>query len=134
MAVSFKFLPVYLGQLVYGKVSDLCTVIFNILYLTDLIGAAWVYPILLSYASAALVTTITVVVTTITMPASHDKTIDDVSKFYSLSNEGRITILGPVIPFLVIPAIMWVDMFMKTSKLVIAGAKATSNVTHKKLD
>lgn len=102
--------------------------------MTSSIGSVWVFPILLSYASAALVTTITVWVTTVNMPASYDKNLDPVSQFYSLSDEGRRTILGPIIPFLAVPAIMWVDMFFKTLRLVIAGANATKRATKKKIN
>jgi hypothetical protein len=43
-------------------------------------------------------------------------------------------ILGPIIPFLAVPAIMWVDMFTKTLRLVVAGANATNKDTRKKVN
>ncbi|KAG8820147.1 hypothetical protein FRC19_009102 [Serendipita sp. 401] len=82
------------------------------------------YPVLLAYTSAALVTTTTVIFVAFAAPSAHDKTLDPVSKFYAMTEEGRWSIIYPTIPYLVIPAIMWVDMMVRITSLVKAGAKA----------
>lgn len=84
-----------------------------------------VYPLLLAYSSAALVTTTTVLVITLAAPSASDKTLDPISKFYAMSDEGRWTILGPLIPFLIVPAVMWIDMMVRVGRLVEAGIRAT---------
>ncbi|KIM22413.1 hypothetical protein M408DRAFT_332925 [Serendipita vermifera MAFF 305830] len=92
-----------------------------------------IYPLLLAYASAALVTTITVTHGTLIAPSSADTSLDTLSKFYAMSDLGRWIILGPLIPFLIVPAIMWVDMMMRLSRLVKLGAQveATKEVNGK---
>jgi len=86
-------------------------------------NSAAVYPLLLSYASAALVTTITVTYGTIIAPSLNDTTLDPINKFYAMSDAGRWTILGPLIPFLIIPAVLWVDMMFRIGKLVKKGTQ-----------
>ncbi|KIM20280.1 hypothetical protein M408DRAFT_308499 [Serendipita vermifera MAFF 305830] len=83
-----------------------------------------VYPLLLAYSSAALVTAITVAHGTLIAPSSADTSLDALSRFYAMSDLGRWIILGLIIPFLIIPAIMWVDMMMRLSRLVKVGAQA----------
>ncbi|CAG7855219.1 SubName: Full=Uncharacterized protein {ECO:0000313/EMBL:CCA73114.1} [Serendipita indica DSM 11827] len=93
-----------------------------------------VYPLLLCYASAALVTTTTVFFVSVNLPSANDTSLDATSKFYALTDEGRRTILGPIIPFLLIPAVMWVDMLIRVTSLVSAGIQktATAGKTGKK--
>ncbi|PVF96153.1 hypothetical protein CPB86DRAFT_787299 [Serendipita vermifera] len=83
-----------------------------------------VYPFLLAYSTAALITTSTVAWITLKAPSASDPSLDPVSKFYALTDEGRNTILGPLIPFLIIPIIMFVDMMSRVTNLVNAGIKA----------
>lgn len=82
-----------------------------------------IYPLLLAYSSAALVTTITLLVITLAAPSSDNanQELDPISQFYSMTEEGRRSILGPLIPFLIVPAIMWVDMIIRLAGLVNDG-------------
>lgn len=80
------------------------------------------YPLILCYATAALVTTTTVLFVAINLPSADDPSLDASSKFYALTHQARWTILGPLIPFLAIPAVMWVDMFIRVMDLVSVGA------------
>ena len=82
-----------------------------------------VYPLILCYATAALVTTTVVTLVALKAPSAHDTSLDPVSKFYAMTDEGRWTILGPLIPFLIIPAVMWVDMFIRVMGLVSVGVR-----------
>ncbi|KIM22412.1 hypothetical protein M408DRAFT_28725 [Serendipita vermifera MAFF 305830] len=83
-----------------------------------------VYPLLLAYSSAALVTDITVAHGTLVAPSSADTSLDALSKFYAMSDSGKRTTLSPLILFISVPAIMWVDMMMRLSRLVNLGAQA----------
>ncbi|KIM20282.1 hypothetical protein M408DRAFT_308501, partial [Serendipita vermifera MAFF 305830] len=83
-----------------------------------------IYPLLLAYSSAAFVTTITFAHDVFIAPSSADTSLDALSKFYAMSDVGRRTLLAILIPFLVVPAIMWVDMMMRIGRLVKSGAKA----------
>jgi hypothetical protein len=69
------------------------------------------------------VTTVTVTHGALTLP-SLAETTDPLARFYALSDEARMHQLGPLIPFLLVPAVMWVDMMVRVGKLVSAGAKA----------
>ncbi|CCA76270.2 hypothetical protein PIIN_10265 [Serendipita indica DSM 11827] len=80
------------------------------------------YSVILCYATAALVTTTTCFVNAIKLPSAEDPSLDASSKFYAVTNEVRWRILGPLIPFLVVPAVMWVDMFVRIMDLVSIGA------------
>jgi hypothetical protein len=81
-----------------------------------------IYPLLIAYSSCALVTTITVTHGAYILPSMADTT-DPLAKFYAVSDKGRMLILGPIIPFLIVPAVMWVDMMVRVGKLVNAGTK-----------
>lgn len=86
--------------------------------------SAAIYPLLLAYSSTAIVTAAAYMYGTIIAPSANDTTLDPHSKFYAMSDEGRWTILAPTIPFLVIPIIMWVDMMVRTGRLVLKGVQA----------
>ncbi|CAG8725958.1 15355_t:CDS:2, partial [Acaulospora colombiana] len=83
-----------------------------------------IYPFLVAYSAAGLVTASTVAWVTLKAPSASDLSLDPVSKFYALTDEGRWTILGPLIPFLIVPMIMFVDMMFRVTSLVNAGVKA----------
>lgn len=77
-----------------------------------------VYPVLFAYASAALVMTGTHMATVLKAPSASDQTLDAVSKFYALSDGARSSLIRAIAPYLLIPAIMWVDMFIRLRGLV----------------
>jgi hypothetical protein len=81
-----------------------------------------IYPLLLTYSSAALVTNITVAHGLYTLPTLAETT-DAVAKFYALSDSARTHQFRSIIPFLLVPAVMWVDMMARVGMLVSAGAK-----------
>jgi hypothetical protein len=88
-----------------------------------------VYPIILAYCAATLVTTSTVLWITLKAPSASDPNLDPVSKFYAVTDEGRRGILGPLIPFLLVPIVMFVDMLYRVTSLVKAGVKAQATST-----
>ncbi|KAG8800702.1 hypothetical protein FRC17_006823 [Serendipita sp. 399] len=92
------------------------------------------YPALLAYASSAVVTTTTVLFVALAAPSVHDKTLDPISKFYAMTDEGRWSTLYPIIIFLVVPAIMWVDMLVRVTRLVNAGIKAQRALEQKPVE
>jgi hypothetical protein len=81
-----------------------------------------VYPLLLAYSSAALVTNITVAHGMYTLPTLAETT-DIVAKFYALPDSARMHQFRSIIPFLLVPAVMWVDMMVRVGRLVSGGAK-----------
>jgi hypothetical protein len=92
-----------------------------------------VYPVLLAYASVALVTTFTTLQGTLLAPSSSDTNIGPDFKLYAVTEEERWGILGPLIPFLVMPVILWIDMMLRVTSLVVKGteAEAQSRLTAK---
>jgi hypothetical protein len=59
-----------------------------------------------------------------TAPSIIDPTLDSTARFHAMSEKGRWTILNATIPFLIIPAIMWIDMMIRLGRLVNAGVNA----------
>lgn len=88
------------------------------------LGSTRVYPLLLAYSSTAIVTTSIYLLVALFAPSAHDETLDSLSKFYAMTDEGRWKILYPVILYLAIPSIMWIDMMFRVGSLVEAGTKA----------
>jgi hypothetical protein len=68
-----------------------------------------------------------------TTPTSGPK-LEKTSQYYSLSSEQLTMIMGATTPFLIIPAIMWVDMLMQIRKLMNAGERAMNAGVEKKTD
>jgi hypothetical protein len=64
-----------------------------------------IYPLLIALFLAALLIAITVAHGAYTLPSIVDTT-DPLAKFYALSNSGHMILLVPLIPFLVIPAMI----------------------------
>jgi hypothetical protein len=60
---------------------------------------------------------------TLLIPSSTDKTLDPNFKMYAVTEEQRWVILGPLIPFLIIPVVMWIDMMVRVTRLVRKGTK-----------
>lgn len=56
-------------------------------------------------------------------PSIKDPTLDPLSKFYAMSDEGRWTILAAATPILIVPLIMWVDMMIRLGRLVAKGER-----------
>lgn len=77
----------------------------------------------MSYAATAIITTTTVLIVTANIPSASDPTLDRLSKFYAMTEEGRWTIMYPVSFYLAVPAIMWVDMMFRVGGLVKAGIR-----------
>lgn len=91
---------------------------------SNLLDSPKIYPLLLAYSTAALVTTITYMIIAYTAPSITDPTLDATARFHAMSEKGRWTILNATMPFLIIPAVMWIDMMVRLGHLVNAGVKA----------
>jgi len=96
------------------------------------LGSTTVYPLLLAYASLALVTTVTTLHATLIAPNSADASLDPALKVYAFSDEQRSAVLRPLIPFLLIPAVMWFDMMVRVTGLVRKGAQLEAQETKEK--
>lgn len=79
---------------------------------------------MLAYSAAAIVSTTTVFIMVLTAPSDSDPALDNTLQFYALTEENRQVILGPLIPFLIVPVVMFVDMMIRLAGLVNAGMKS----------
>ena len=59
-----------------------------------------------------------------TAPSITDPTLDATAQFHAMSEKGRWMILNATMPFLIVPAIMWIDMMIRLGRLVNAGVNA----------
>ncbi|CAG7855224.1 SubName: Full=Uncharacterized protein {ECO:0000313/EMBL:CCA73638.1} [Serendipita indica DSM 11827] len=83
-----------------------------------------VYPVLLAYASAALVMTGTYMATILKAPSTSDQMLDAGLKYYALNDRGRLLLILGTIPYILIPAIMWIDMFVRVRGLLAVARRA----------